>query len=111
VWQEWFHVKALQISLYAKTLLPALQATKEAEYRDKVADLKARIDSCTARRNAEQEHEATAKVNHRLCLQCCPDDCCMHMLFALTDAISSLHHLNLKGGQAGQVAMLSYKLY
>ena len=40
------------------------QATKEAEYRDKVADLKARIDSCTARRNAEQEHEATAKVRH-----------------------------------------------
>ena len=46
-------------SYYAAILL---QATKEAEYRDKVADLKARIDSCTARRNAEQEHEATAKV-------------------------------------------------
>ena len=44
------------------TCCTLLQATKEAEYRDKVADLKARIDSCTARRNAEQEHEATAKV-------------------------------------------------
>lgn len=77
-----------------------------------MADLKARIDSCTARRNAEQEHEATAKVNYRLYLQYCPIDCCMHMLFAITDAESSLHHLlNLKGGPAGQVAMLIYKQY
>ena len=46
----------------AERLLWAAQATKEAEYRDKVADLKARIDSNTARRTAEQEHENTAKV-------------------------------------------------
>ena len=46
----------------AERLSWAAQATKEAEYRDKVADLKARIDSNTARRTAEQEHENTAKV-------------------------------------------------
>ena len=40
----------------------ALQATKEAEYREKVADLKARIDSCTARVNSEEEQVNTAKV-------------------------------------------------
>lgn len=38
------------------------QATKEAEYREKVADLKARIDSCTARVNSEEEQVNTAKV-------------------------------------------------
>ena len=38
------------------------QATKEAEYRERVADLKTRIDSCTARVNAEEEQVNTAKV-------------------------------------------------
>lgn len=38
------------------------QATKEAEYREKVADLKARIDSCTARVTSEEEQVNTAKV-------------------------------------------------
>ncbi len=38
------------------------QATKEAEYREKVADLKLRIDSCGQRVAAEEEQVATAKV-------------------------------------------------
>ncbi|CAK0744637.1 hypothetical protein CVIRNUC_001563 [Coccomyxa viridis] len=65
---------------------PIDKATKEAEYRDKVADLKARIDSNTARRTAEQEHENTAKLredaarrnemNARTSLRTCEDHSC-----------------------------------
>ena len=65
------HSQCLQLTSHppslggpAERLSWAAQATKEAEYRDKVADLKARIDSNTARRTAEQEHENTAKVEN-----------------------------------------------
>ena len=63
----------------AERLSWAAQATKEAEYRDKVADLKARIDSNTARRTAEQEHENTAKV------ACLPPGIsrCLHSILCL----------------------------
>ncbi len=46
------------------------QATKEAEYRERVADLKARIDSCTARVAAEEEQVATAKARPFLTPPC-----------------------------------------
>ncbi len=38
------------------------QATKEAEYREKVADLKQRIESCAARVATEEEQANTAKA-------------------------------------------------
>jgi hypothetical protein len=42
-----------------------VQATKEAEYREKVADLKTRIENCSARVQAEEEQVNTAKVGGR----------------------------------------------
>ena len=43
-------------------MLASEQATKEAEYREKVADLKQRIESCAARVATEEEQANTAKV-------------------------------------------------
>lgn len=42
------------------------QATKEAEYRERVADLKARIDSYQERIAAEEGHCRSAKVRWSL---------------------------------------------
>lgn len=55
------------------------QATKEAEYRERVADLKSRIDSCTQSVAAEEAQVATAKARRCLPLSSssmCPTACC-----------------------------------
>ena len=45
---------------------PPLQATKEAEYREKVADLKMRIDSGKEHAAAEDSQNRAAKVRNIL---------------------------------------------